>query len=217
MGRTYFRKAKDFHRTVKPPNDPRLSGALCDACPLRNSQPVWGDGDVERTMAIVGEAPGKEEVHVGVPFIGRSGQYVENVLAIHQMTRNEVWLDNAVLCFPDGGDMKAFLQRAKKAHDKAQEKLPADKQTDFKSPIDCCRPRLFRWLGIPRCTTCGLWAKVPKGPLRCTCAPTKRKWVTVKSVVQPKVILTLGNSALEALTGHGGIKSKQLYTLGGEE
>jgi uracil-DNA glycosylase len=187
--------------------DPRVLGADCDHCPLKGlSKPVWGDGDVRRTLAIVGEAPGREEVEAGVPFIGKSGQFVEHVLSLHHVNRREVWLDNAVLCFPPGGDMRAFVQRARREAEKGS----------FKSPIDCCRPRLFRLLGIPRCGVCGLWGKVPDGPLRCTCPSERRKWTSLKGAQTPRVVLALGNSALEALTGHGGIKAKQLYILGGE-
>lgn len=217
MSRSYYRKAKDFERKTKVPPDPRLAGAKCDVCPLQGRQPVWGDGDIERTLAIIGEAPGREEVNAGLPFIGRSGLYVENLLKEQGFTRNEVWLDNAVLCMPDGGDMKAFLQHARKEHTTEQEKRPANKQQEFRSPIDCCRPRLFKLLGIPRCSTCGLWGKVPKGPLRCTCKKKDRKWVTVAGHLQPKAVVALGNSALEALTGHGGIRAKQLYRFGGTE
>lgn len=209
MGKTYYRKSVEFTRRTKAPRDPRLWGAKCDICPLKNSKPVWGDGDTGRSLAIIGESPSREDVSAEMPFIGRPGQYVENLLEQQGVQRSAVWLDNAVMCFPDGGDMKAFLQLARKQHKEASEE-------EFHSPVDCCRPRLLRALGIPRCSACGLWANMPEGPLRCVCPPTKRKWVHVDGRKPPKVTLVLGNSALEALTGHGGIKAKQLYTFGGE-
>lgn len=214
MARSYFRKAKDFERRTTPPKDPRLFGAKCDSCPLKGSTPVWGDGTYRRSLALIGEAPGREEVSAGMPFIGKSGQYVEALLAAKNLTRSDVWLDNAILCFPDGGDLKVFLQVARKKHKVSAYDEP------FMSPIDCCRPRLFRVLGIPQCRKCGKWLKVPEGKLRCTCKhPTVVKvsepGAKARTMEPPAAALAFGNSALESLTGDGGIKAKQLYWFTG--
>jgi uracil-DNA glycosylase len=209
MSRAYFRKVAEFPRQyTRLPKSPRLLGALCDRCPLNGSTPVWGDGSTVRDLAIVGEAPGREEVNAGLPFIGRSGTYVENLLARHGLTRADVWIDNALLCFPEGGDLKAFLQRSRKA--------AKDEGREVLSPVECCRPRLFFMLGIPRCRTCGLWDGVPEA-LQCRCPKGTRALVKPQGFTRPKAVLALGNSALESLTGHGGIKAKQLYRFGGSE
>lgn len=211
MGRrAYYRKASDFERQDArlPSVDPRHYGADCDNCPLNGQKPVWGDGNRSRVLALVGEAPGRDEEAAGMPFVGKSGQYLETVLELNGERRSNVWLDNAVMCFPPGGDMKAFLQQARKEAESAGRA--------FKSPIDCCRPRLFRVLGIPRCATCGKWDGREVVPaLACACQGAQRRLIRVQDRSPPRVVVALGNSALESLTGHGGIKEKQLYRFEG--
>lgn len=211
---SYARKRTADRQRVAP-DSPTLWGAECASCPLKGRKPVWGDGPEAPVLAIVGEAPGRDEEAAGVPLVGKSGQYVEGLLSKLGISRKDVLLDNAVMCMPDGGDMKAFLAVEKKAFKAAEkEKKQADKaykEKAFKSPIDCCRPRLMMSLGIPRCAGCGGWDLAPEHPKRCTCH--KPKWVRVKGRPPVTAVVTAGNAALESLEGHGGIMSKQLYAF----
>ena len=189
-----------MHRQWDPPSNPQLYGANCPHCPLKGATPVWGDGPNAPLMAFVGEAPGHEEVRVGVPFIGSSGSYFEALLSRLKVNRTEVWVDNAVACFTPGGDMKAYLQRAKKES--------KDAELEWHSPVDCCRPRLFRSLGVPKCKRCNKWLRGPER-LMCRCevpSPVKVKGMTMASVTVP-----MGNAALESCQGVEGITKRRGY------
>lgn len=231
--RSSFGKKRPGRQRPAPKN-PRDWGAKCDLCPLRHSEPVTGDGPDDALFAVVGEAPGQNEVQAGIPFIGRSGEWLEARLTEvgkealgSPLSRREVLLENAIACFPPGGDMKAFMQRAKKAHRELEDAKPAKEREPFHSPIDCCRPRLFYALGIPRCASCGKWdlkdatavianglGKAPPpelpGGLSCTCE--KPRW-TKSKFFRVRGVLAAGNAALEALRGSSGIMDKQMYVF----
>lgn len=59
------------------------------------------DGPQGAKIAIVGEAPGFQEARHGKPFVGKSGQLLEQTLGHYDIKREEVYLTNAVLCRPD--------------------------------------------------------------------------------------------------------------------
>ena len=51
---------------------------------------------------MIGEGPGADEDAQGLPFVGRAGQLLTKMLASVQITREEVFITNAVLCRPPG-------------------------------------------------------------------------------------------------------------------
>ncbi|MFZ2620459.1 MAG: uracil-DNA glycosylase [Alphaproteobacteria bacterium] len=57
--------------------------AAFDGCGLKQyaTQPVYGDGNVRAKIVLIGEAPGAEEDKQGKPFVGRSGQLLDKLLA----------------------------------------------------------------------------------------------------------------------------------------
>lgn len=193
---------------AKPPS-PIAAGALCTKCPLQGvSEPIYGDGPPQPTLAIVAEAPTREENNTGVPFIGRTGEYIEALLGRHGLSRHDVLLDYSIACFPPGGDLKAFIAVAKKAW-KAEGR-------EFTSPIDCCLPRLMRSLGVPQCKKCQGWKlSITTHPSKCVCP--KPMFVALKDRPPVKAVLALGNGPLTALDGHGGIMKKQMYVFGEKE
>lgn len=95
---------------------PRKS-EICESCPLRDEALVPGQGD-PGGLLIVGEAPGREEVNVGRPFVGRSGQLLRAVLT-EVGIETPIYTTNACLCWP------------------GQKKPPP------KEALECCRQRLF--------------------------------------------------------------------------
>jgi len=226
---------KPADRDRQAPNSPTLYGALCGVCPLRDSKPVFGDGPKAPLLAVVGEAPGHHELQAGVPFVGRSGVILESMLQAvgtrvlgHALKRTDVLLTNACLCFPPGGDMRAFLQRTKKAHREQEETKPSAERQRFQSPIECCRPRLMFELGVPRCASCGKWDAVdvsalvangldvtgtpPELPLGISCQCIKPRW-TKPPFGRVKAVLATGNAALMGLRGSDGIMEKQMYVF----
>jgi len=80
--------------------DPRDHGARCASCWLysrREGGPVPMERN-ETDRVIVGEAPGKDEVSVGRPFVGRSGDELMTSLAVHGARRRDFSYTNALLC-----------------------------------------------------------------------------------------------------------------------
>ena len=73
----------------------------CRACPLwdRATQTVFGEGNPEARLMIVGEQPGDEEDLSGRPFVGPAGQLLSAALAEAGSDREKVYLTNAVKHF----------------------------------------------------------------------------------------------------------------------
>src|SRR5205807_4549084 len=63
----------------------------CHACPLgaTRTNPFFGMGNADADLMFVGEAPGAEEDRQGLPFVGRAGKLLDELLAGIGMTRQE--------------------------------------------------------------------------------------------------------------------------------
>jgi len=81
----------------------------CTACPLWKSRTlaVPGEGifnkqisDKQIKLFFIGEAPGEEENRQGLPFIGRSGKFLDEMLKIAGVERKDVFITGAVKCHP---------------------------------------------------------------------------------------------------------------------
>jgi DNA polymerase len=68
---------------------------LCEAA----TQTVWGMGDVQASLMIVGEQPGDHEDLTGRPFVGPAGQVLHQAMAAAEVDADKVWLTNAVKHF----------------------------------------------------------------------------------------------------------------------
>ena len=75
-----------------------------DGCNLRltATQLVFEDGTPGSRIMFVGEAPGRDEDIQGLPFVGRSGQLLDKMLAAIGLTRSEVYIANVVPWRPPG-------------------------------------------------------------------------------------------------------------------
>ncbi|MEG1640342.1 MAG: uracil-DNA glycosylase, partial [Ruthenibacterium sp.] len=66
----------------------------CDLCKTR-TQVVFGMGNPQAEVLLIGEAPGKNEDEQGLPFIGRSGQLLDQFLsAIHLHRESNLFITN---------------------------------------------------------------------------------------------------------------------------
>jgi uracil-DNA glycosylase family 4 len=76
--------------------------ADCPNCILARdrSRTVPGSGPVTAEVMFVGEAPGQREDELGLPFVGRSGQFLDQLLAGIDLTRRDVYVTNVVKCRP---------------------------------------------------------------------------------------------------------------------
>jgi DNA polymerase len=97
---------------------------MCDthACPLRDvrTKLVFGAGNANADLMFVGEAPGAQEDQQGLPFVGRAGQLLNQLLGEIGIQRSDVFITNAICCRPPGN----------------RDPLPEE--------IDACKPYLYR-------------------------------------------------------------------------
>jgi DNA polymerase len=76
---------------------------VCQRCELGQTRlhPVVGRGNERAPIVIIGEGPGQNEDEQGLPFVGRSGQLLEKILAsVNLSTEKEVYICNVVRCRP---------------------------------------------------------------------------------------------------------------------
>src|ERR1044072_1618798 len=76
----------------------------CTKCPLHETRTktVFGAGDADAEVMFVGEAPGAEEDRQGLPFVGRAGQLLNQLLEGIGLSREEVFIANVLKSRPPG-------------------------------------------------------------------------------------------------------------------
>jgi DNA polymerase len=76
--------------------------AGCTRCPLSDSrtQVVFGVGNPDADLLLVGEAPGFHEDRQGLPFVGQAGQLLDRLLDGVGLTRDGVYVANVLKCRP---------------------------------------------------------------------------------------------------------------------
>ena len=75
----------------------------CTNCSLAYTrrQVIFGEGNPRASIMVVGEAPGYDEDIQGRPFVGKSGQLLDKILAACGFSRTEhVYISNIVKCHP---------------------------------------------------------------------------------------------------------------------
>src|SRR5918998_3292641 len=94
----------------------------CARCPLSKTRTkvVFGSGNADADLMFVGEAPGMHEDQQGLPFVGRAGKLLDQLLEEVGLQRSDVFITNVLLCRPPGN---------------------RDPQQD---EIDTCKPYLHR-------------------------------------------------------------------------
>lgn len=101
---------------------PSKHGARCDICPLKGRRYVpFMPPKGKLRLAIVGEGPGRREEILRMPFVGTTGQLLDEALEETRIDRDEAHITNAALCL---GDTDEENERA----------------------AECCAPRLLREL-----------------------------------------------------------------------
>jgi DNA polymerase len=77
---------------------------VCTKCPLAKTRTnvVFGGGDANANLMFVGEAPGAEEDRQGLPFVGRAGALLTELLGGIGLARDQVWITNVLRCRPPG-------------------------------------------------------------------------------------------------------------------
>jgi DNA polymerase len=74
----------------------------CRACGLAESRKnvVFGMGDPHAEVLFVGEAPGASEDEQGLPFVGKAGQLLDDMLSMIGLHRDRVYITNSIKCRP---------------------------------------------------------------------------------------------------------------------
>lgn len=110
MGITQWlpREAIDTTAT-SPVNSPTVSWEQlqaqvqsCQRCALHKTrkQTVFGVGNTSAELVIVGEAPGANEDQQGLPFVGRAGRLLDEMLQAIELDRTRVYICNVLKCSP---------------------------------------------------------------------------------------------------------------------
>ena len=98
------------------------------------TQLVFGDGSAEAEVVFIGEAPGKHEDEQGKPFVGAAGKFLDEMLAMIGVRRQEIYITNIVKYRPPNN--RDPLPEEKKAF------LPY-----LQAQLEVIRPRLIVTLG----------------------------------------------------------------------
>ena len=71
---------------------------LIKNCELKKSATnlVFGDGNINAKIMIIGEGPGAQEDAAGIPFVGRAGKLLDKMLDAIQLDRSKVYISNVV-------------------------------------------------------------------------------------------------------------------------
>ncbi len=114
--------------------DSAISGCLkCTLGPTRKNF-VFGVGNPNARLVLIGEAPGADEDEKGEPFVGRAGQLLNKILAAVQLRREDVYICNILKCRPPNN----------------RDPLPRESEACepyLKKQLDIIRPKLIMCLG----------------------------------------------------------------------
>ncbi len=132
---------------------------FCQRCPAlvqNRTQVVFGSGNPLAKVLFIGEAPGLNEDKQGVPFCGMSGKVLQELLAAGNISREDIFITNTILCHP-----------------------PANRNP-AREEVENCHDRLDNLIKI----------------------------------MQPKVIVTIGNFATQRILGRNGVTTihGQIFT-----
>ncbi|MCH8744703.1 MAG: uracil-DNA glycosylase [Chloroflexi bacterium] len=74
----------------------------CTDCPLHQGRTnsVPGEGSPDADLMFIGEGPGAQEDRLGRPFVGPAGRFLEELLAMINLSREQVFIANMVKCRP---------------------------------------------------------------------------------------------------------------------
>lgn len=92
-----------------------LEQNICPDLAKTAKQLVFGDGNPDADIVFIGEAPGKNEDIHGIPFVGASGKFLSEMLALIQLDRKDIYITNIVKYRPPHNrdplpsEKKAFL------------------------------------------------------------------------------------------------------------
>jgi DNA polymerase len=146
----------------------------CQKCPLGKTRTnfVFGEGNPNADIMIIGEGPGAEEDAQGRPFVGKAGQLLDKIIESIKFKREEVYIANIVKCRPPGN------------------RIPQAEE------VDKCLPYLIKQIEIvnPKLILCaGLTAATYLVPQKATLSSLRGKFW---DFMDKKVLVTYHPAAL---------------------
>lgn len=145
LARELRRRLEDFEGELRsaPPAAQALEAlareiSTCRRCPLGSTRlnAVPGVGSTEAQVLFIGEGPGYEEDRRGEPFVGKSGQLLDRILASIGLSRRS-----------DAGQGRVFIANIVKCHpmkDPSDPQARANDRPPTPEEIAACRPYLER-------------------------------------------------------------------------
>ena len=78
----------------------KTQASVCTACDLAETRTnvVFGSGDPTAKLVLVAEGPSAADNHTTLPFSGPTGNLLDEVLTINNLTRSNIWLTNIIKC-----------------------------------------------------------------------------------------------------------------------
>ena len=121
-----FEAENDFWSNAKDLNDLYSKINTCTKCKLHKNRMnfVFGSGNPNSDVMIIGEGPGAEEDIQGLPFVGRAGMLLTDILKAIKFSRDEVYIANIVKC------------------------RPPNNRTPFQDEMDTCLPYLKKQIEL---------------------------------------------------------------------
>jgi DNA polymerase len=98
------RSAREIAAAAQSLEQLRAAMEAFEGCALKRtaSRLVFADGNPQAKVMLVGEAPGADEDRQGLPFVGRSGQLLDRMLAAIGLDRGQVYIANVIPWRPPG-------------------------------------------------------------------------------------------------------------------
>ena len=147
---------------------------------------VFADGNPEADIMFVGEAPGRDEDIQGLPFVGRSGQLLDRMLAAIDLTRENAYISNVIPWRPPGN------------------RPPTPHETEICRPfierhIELAKPKLLVMLGGSSAKTLlkttdgimrlrGKWSEVATGNITVKAMPTLHPAYLLRQPAHKKLV-----------------------------
>jgi len=72
----------------------------CNELTAGRTNTVFGDGNPQARLCFLGEAPGRDEDQQGVPFVGRAGKLLNDIIQACTLQREDVYILNVIKCRP---------------------------------------------------------------------------------------------------------------------
>jgi len=85
---------------------------VCPDLAMQANRLVMGDGDTDADIMFIGEAPGKKEDETGLPFVGASGKFLDQMLAAAGMQRPDVFITSIVKYRPPNNRDPSVAEKA---------------------------------------------------------------------------------------------------------